>query len=89
MVDGIKVILTVVVSTVTATVTATWTIRGMVDEHDKRITISEQKMARVENELVPRKEHEIHWTANDAVLRDMKDDVRDIRTDIKTILRKP
>lgn len=70
--DAVKLLVAVFVSTATSVVTATWTIRGIVDDHDKRISVNSALIAEIKENA-----------------KDVKDDLRDIRTDVKALLRKP
>jgi hypothetical protein len=85
--DGVKIILTIIVSTVVSTVTGVWTIRGMLDDHDKRITIVEGMVKEIKEDIVPRREHEIQWRSQTEANTAIREAVRDVQSDVKTILR--
>lgn len=87
--DAAKLLVAVLVSTVTSAVAAVWTVRGMIDEHDRRLSIVETKTLRIETDIVPRREHEARWSAQEKSMQEVKEATRDIQTDIKALLRKP
>lgn len=48
-------------------------------EQGKRIAVIEEKIKKVEADVVPRSEHNAHWDAISDQLKEIKTDVREIR----------
>lgn len=86
--DGIKIVMTIIVSTIVSSVTATWTVRGILDDHDARIKVNTAQIAELKENIVPRRESELQWKSQTEALGSLREDVRDIRSDVKTLMRK-
>jgi len=73
----------VVLAMSTAAGTVYTSVRSALSDHENRLTVLESRQNDMEQQTVPRREIEAHWSAIADQLNRIEQDIRDLRTETR------